>query len=610
MPKELRNIAIIAHVDHGKTTLVDAMLKQSHVFRDNQEVGEFIMDSNELERERGITILAKNTAITYHSTKINIIDTPGHADFSGEVERVLNMADGCLLVVDAVDGPMPQTRFVLKNALAKGLKPIVFVNKMDRTQARPAEVVSMVQDLFLELAVDADQLDFPVIYGAAKQGYAVVNPGDPAKSMEPLFEAILKHVPAPKGDIEGSFQMLVAALLYDNHLGQIVIGRIARGKLAVGQAVVRISSEGKATRAVVTRLFVFEGLGRKPVESAEAGEIVAMAGLEEASISDTITSVENQEALPRIDIGEPTVQMTFGVNSSPFAGQDGQFVTSRQLRARLYDELKTNVALRVRDTESADVFMVSGRGELHLAILIETMRREGYEFQVSKPEAIVKTVNGHKVEPYETLIVDIIEDAIGKLTESLSSRLAKMTDMRSDGNGHSRVEFKIPTRGLIGFRSFFLKATRGDGVMNSIFLGYEPLKGELRSTRMGSLVAAEGGIAVAYGLNNAQGRGITFIEPQTPVYEGMVVGMNSRDDDVVVNVCREKKLTNMRSSTSDVGVKLTPPERKSLEESLDFISEDEVLEVTPKNLRIRKRVLGNDARYRVGRNKAHAMAAS
>jgi GTP-binding protein len=608
MPQDIRNIAIIAHVDHGKTTLVDAMLKQSHIFRENQQVGEFIMDRNELEREKGITILAKNTAITYRGVRINIIDTPGHADFSGEVERVLNMADGCLLVIDAVDGPMPQTRFVLRHAFQKRLKPIVVINKIDRPLARPVEVANMVQNLFLELATDAEQLDFPVLYTAAKAGYALADLNDPPKSIAPLLEAILRHIPPPSGDAQGSFQLLVAALTYDNHLGQIAVGRIARGKVSIGDQVARIARGGTMTFHEVTRLFVFEGLSRREVAEAEAGEIIALAGLEQVAISDTVAAAGRPEALPGIDIGEPTVQMTFGVNTSPFAGQDGRYVTSRQLRERLLVELQTNVSLRVQETDSADVFLVSGRGELHLAILIETMRREGYELQVSKPEAIVKVVDGQALEPYELLVLDVGEEAIGVLAENLASRLAQMADMRSDGQGHVRLEFKIPTRGLIGFRSLFLKVARGNGVMNSVFTGYEPLRGGLRPMRTGALVAAETGVATTYGLNNAQQRGLTFIEPGTSVYEGMIVGMHARDNDLIVNVCKEKKLTNMRASTSDIAIKLTPPARMSLEEALDFVAENEVLEVTPRNIRLRKRVLSNDQRHRLGREKVGALA--
>ena len=609
MPQDIRNIAIIAHVDHGKTTLVDAMLKQSHVFRKNQEVGELILDSNELEREKGMTILAKNTAIVYRGVKINIIDTPGHADFSGEVERVLNMADGCLLVIDAVDGPMPQTRFVLRHALQKRLKPIVVINKIDRPSARPAEVANMVEDLFLELATDAEQLNFPILYADAKAGNVVANLKDQPNSIAPLFEAILKHIPPPSDDVQGGFQLLVAALSYDSHLGQIAVGRIVRGKVSVGDPVARIAQDGTTTFHKVVKLFVYEGLSRSEVAKAEAGEIIALAGVEYVSISDTISTADRPEALPGIDIGQPTVQMTFGVNTSPFVGRDGPYVNSRQLRERLSAELQTNVGLRVEDTEVAQIFLVKGRGELHLAILIETMRREGYEFQVCKPEAVVKVVEGQKLEPYELLVLDVGEESVGVLVENLSSRLAHMTNMRSDGQGHIRLDFKIPTRGLIGFRSFFLKSTRGDGEMNSVFTGYEPLGGRVKSTRSGALVAAETGVALTYGLNNAQQRGLMFIEPGMPVYEGMIVGAHARDDDLVVNVCKEKKLTNVRASTADIAIKLTPPVRMSLEEALDFIAEDEVVEVTPKNIRLRKRVLSNNQRHRLSREKARILAA-
>ena len=608
MLRNIRNIAIIAHVDHGKTTLVDALLKQSHIFRENQEVGNLIMDSNELEREKGITILAKNTAVTYGGVKINIIDTPGHADFSGEVERVLNMADGCLLIIDAVDGPMPQTRFVLRHALQKQLRPVVVINKIDRPAARPLEIAELTQDLFLELATDAEQLSFPILYASAKEGYAVAEPGDAPVSMGPLFEAIVEHVPPPSGDSEGDFQMLVAALSYDNHLGQIAVGRIARGRVTLGEQVARISQDGTTSVHKVTRLLSFDGLSKQELREAEAGEIVALAGLGQVAISDTIAAAEGPEALPTIDIGQPTVQMTFGVNTSVFAGQDGRYVTSRQLHERLLAELRTNVSLRVEGTESPEVFLVSGRGELHLAILIETMRREGYELQVSKPEAIVKVVDGERVEPYESLMLEVGNESIGVLTENLAARLGQMTNMRSDGAGRVELEFEIPTRGLIGFRSFFLKATRGDGIMNSVFAEYRPLRGEVNSTRTGALVAAETGVAVTYGLNNAQQRGITFVEPGTPVYEGMVVGAHARNSDLVVNVCKEKKMTNVRASTADIAVKLTPPALMSLEEALDFIGDDEVVEVTPKNTRLRKRELSNDKRHRQGRSRARAAA--
>jgi GTP-binding protein len=601
---DIRNIAIIAHVDHGKTSLVDALLKQSHIFRANQQVGELIMDSNPLERERGITILAKNTAVTYKGVKINIIDTPGHADFSGEVERVINMADGCLLVVDAVDGPMPQTRYVLKKALEKGLKPVVVVNKMDLANARPQQAVSWVQDLFLELATDDSQLDFPVLYASARQGYAVADLKDERVDMGPLFEAIVQHVPPPSGSPDGPFQLLVASLTYNPHLGQIAVGRIFRGRIAPGQQVVRIAHDGVATPYRVAKVYVFQGLEQREVEEAAAGEIVSVAGVEDVAIGDTVADAAEPEALPPITIDEPTVQLTIGVNTSPFAGRENTTPsTSRQIRARLLRELQTNISLRVEDTGSADEFLVSGRGELHLAILIENMRREGYELQVSRPVAVTKVVDGRLMEPYEELTLDTREEFIGALTEDLSARLAQMTDMQADGQGNVRLIFRLPTRGLIGFNSFFVRATRGQGVMSTIFLGYEPVQGETRGTRNGVLVSSEGGVAVAYGLNNAQGRGMTFIEPGTAVYEGMIVGTNSRDDDININVCKEKKLTNIRAAGSDEAIRLTPPIRLSLEEALDFIAEDELVEVTPQSIRLRKKVLSGGERYRQVRDR-------
>ncbi len=594
---DIRNIAIIAHVDHGKTSLVDVMLKQSKVFRDNQQVGQFIMDWNVLEREKGITILAKNTAVIYRGVKINIIDTPGHADFSGEVERVLNMADGCLLLVDSVEGPMPQTKFVLRRALEKGLKPIVVISKIDREDSRIAEVVNLTQDLFLELATSADQLDFPVIYTSAKDGIAVTEPGAKGNDLVPLFECILQQVPPPAIE-EGSFQMLVSNLDYDSHKGRIAIGRIDRGKVAPHDLVVTIDKDGNATSYEISEVFTYLGLSRLKVEEAQAGEIVAVTGLEKVSIGDTVASPEQPEALPGIDIGEPTVKMTFGVNTSPFAGREGRFCTSRQLRKRLYRELETNVSLRVQDTESPDVFLVAGRGELHLAILIETMRREGYEFEVSKPEAITKLVQGKLTEPVEVLTIDTSDEYMGELMEILSKRQAKLTNMRSNGQGSVRLEFNIPTRGLIGFPNAFLTATRGKGAMNTLFLGYQPWFGDIVLTRSGALVAAADGVAVTYGLNNAQGRGRVFIEPGTPVYEGMIVGLNARGQDLAVNVCKEKKQTNVRSSTSDIAIKLSPPLKISLEQALALIEDDELVEVTPRNIRLRKKLLTLEQRLR------------
>jgi len=599
---DIRNISIVAHVDHGKTSLVDAMLKQSKVFRDNQQVGQFIMDQNVLEREKGITILAKNTAVIYKDVKINIIDTPGHADFSGEVERVVNMADGCLLLVDSVEGPMPQTKFVLRQALMKGLKPIVVINKIDRSSSRIDEVVRATQDLFLELVTNADQLDFPVLYASAKDGTAVTEPGAEGKDLVPLFECILQQVPPPTIE-DGPFQMLVCSLDYDSYKGKIAIGRISRGKVSPHDIVVTIDRDGNITQHEVAQVFTYLGLNRLETEEAQAGDIVAITGLKKVSIGETIASPERPEALPGIDISEPTVKMTLGVNTSPFAGREGRFCTSRQLRERLYHELETNIALHVNDTDSADVFLVAGRGELHLAILIETIRRESYEFQVSKPEAITKVVDGKLLEPVEALTIDTREEYIGALSEILSKRQAQLTNMHNDGKGNVRMEFRIPTRGLIGFTNAFLTATRGESVMNTLFLGYEPWCGDIASDRNGALVSAANGVAVTYGLNHAQGRGITFIEPGTHVYEGMVVGLNSRVQDMAVNVCKEKKQTNVRSSTSDIAVKLTPAVKLSLEQALDFIKEDELVEVTPKSLRLRKKLL-----TQAGRLKARHLA--
>jgi len=582
----IRNIAIIAHVDHGKTTLVDAMLKQSKVFRDSQKVGELIMDQNALEREKGITIMAKNTAVIYRGVKINIIDTPGHADFSGEVERVINMAEGCLLLVDSIEGPMPQTKFVLRQALQKGLRPIVVINKIDRRNSRVAEVLKLTEDLFLKLATSTDQLDFPVVYVSATEGTAVTEPDTEGKDIAPLFECILEKVPPPQIE-SGPFQMLVSNLDYDSHKGKIAIGRIRRGKVAAHDPVVCLSADGSLRHYQISEILTYLGLKRLEVAEAEAGDIVAVTGLEKVSIGDTIAGPEQPEALPRIEIGEPTVEMTFGVNTSPFAGREGRFSTTRQLRARLYRALETNLSLRVK-----------GRGELHLAILIETMRREGYEFEVSRPEAITKLINGNLVEPVEALTLDTKEEYVGVLTEMLSSRQAQLADMCNDGRDNIRLEFRITTKGLIGFRSAFLTATRGEGIMNTTFLGYEDWRGPIVSTRSGALVASEQGIAVSYGLNNAQGRGLTFIEPGTLVYEGMIVGMNTRSQDMAVNVCKEKKKTNMRSSTADISVKLTPPVQLSLEQAIDFINRDELVEVTPKNIRLRKKLLTQAQRLR------------
>ena len=584
----VRNLAIIAHVDHGKTTLVDALLKQGQVFRDHQQVGALIMDTNPLERERGITILAKNASVSYGGVRINIIDTPGHADFSGEVERVMNMADGCLLLVDAVDGPMPQTTYVLRQALQQNVRPIVVINKIDRPEARVTEVVAMVQDLFLNVVTRDDQLDYPVLYTSARQGCATTDPNVPGVDMQPLFQAILDSVPPPTGDPGAPLQMLVAALDYDNYMGQVSVGRISNGTLRLRDAVALLGRDGQATTHNLERIFVFRGMERVETPEAHAGDIVAVTGPEDVSIGDTIASSECPEALPTIDINEPTVRMTFGVSNSPFMGREGDHCTSRNLHERLVRELRTNVSLRVDPTPSADVFVVAGRGELHLSILVETMRREQFEFQVSRPTPVTKVIDGRVYEPYEILNFSTHEEYVGVLTEYLSAHLAQLRDMRYDENGYVHMEYKIPTRGLIGFNAFFLRTTRGDGVKSSFFTSYEPMEGEIRSQRDGSLVASEGGVAVTYGLLNAQGRGDTFIDPGIMVYAGMIVGSHRREGDIEINVCKEKKLTNMRSSTSEVTKRLNATVRMSLEEALSFISDDELLEVTPLNLRLRK----------------------
>ena len=597
----IRNIAIIAHVDHGKTSLVDAMLKFSRIFRDNQSVGELILDSDPLEKERGITILAKNTGIIYKETKINIIDTPGHVDFSGEVERVMNMADGCLLVVDAVEGPMPQTRYVLKTAMNQGLKPVVVINKVDRTMARISEVEAEIQDLFLDTATDAEQLEYPVVYVSAKEGYAYTNGSSGSSKkvdMVPLFDAILEHVPSPSMNNAEPFQMLVAALDHDPHLGQIAIGRVFRGSVKKGDDLVCISDDDTPALGRVNSVFSFENLARKEVVEVYAGDIVAITGMPLVSIGDTLSDPEKPDALPRISIEEPTVQMTFGVNTSPFAGKDGRYATSRMLFERLQKELQTNVALTVQSTDSADEFLVSGRGELHLAILIENIRREGLELQVSRPEAVTRIIDGVKKEPYERLTINTRDEFVGILTEELSSRLARMTKLDQDNSGAAILEFEIPTRGLIGFRSFFLKAARGDGLINSEILDMRPIKGEVKFKRMGAITSSESGIAVTYGLLNAQEKGITFIDPGTQVYEGMVIGLQNREGDLNLNTVKERKQTNMRSATAEITQRLSPASKPTLEEALELILEDEFLEITPKSLRLRKRILSADLRHR------------
>jgi GTP-binding protein len=597
---DIRNVAIIAHVDHGKTTLVDALLKQSHTFRDNQDVGTLIMDSNDLEREKGITILAKNTSIRHGDVTINIIDTPGHADFGGEVERVLNMADGCLLLVDAAEGPMAQTRFVLRKAFEVGLRTIIVINKVDRANADPARTLERVHDLFLELAEDADQLEAPVIYAVAKEGRAGLRPDALGDDLEPLFAAIIQHVPAPVAE-QGGFQMLVANRAYDDYTGTMAIGRISRGAVAPGDTVAVLGSEGPPRRVKVVSVLMYRGLERVAVPSASAGDIVLLTGLEEVAIGDTLADPESPDALPRIEIEEPTVRMTFGVNTSPFAGREGKFSTSRQLRARLYRELDTNLGLHVADTDTPDRFLISGRGELHLAVLIETMRREGYEFEVSRPEAIIKVINRQRMEPVEHLTVDVREEHLGGVTEALGKRRGELIEINYDRKGGVRLEYMIPTRGLIGFRNTFLTLTAGTGLMGSIGVGYRPYAGDFREQRNGALTASSPGTSLTYGLAAAQERGTTFIEPGEEVYEGMIVGVQKRPGDIRVNVCREKKQSNVRSSTSDISVRLTPASKLSLEQSLDFLADDELLEVTPKHLRLRKRHLTEVAQSRARR---------
>ena len=602
----IRNLAIIAHVDHGKTTLVDALLKQGQVFRAHQQVGALIMDTNPLERERGITILAKNASVSFRGIRINIIDTPSHADFGGEVERVMNMADGCLLLVDAVDGPMPQTTYVLRQALQQDVTPMVVINKIDRPEARVAEVVEMVQDLFLELATNAEQLDFPVLYASAREGYATTSPDETGSDMQPLFEAILNSVPPPTGDPGAPLQVLVAALDYDSYLGQVAIGRITNSTLRLRDKVALLGRDAELTSHVVERIFVFRGMERVEVSEAHTGDIVAVTGPEGVSIGDTIASFESPKALPSIDINEPTVRMTFGVSTSPFMGREGAHCTSRNLYGRLMRELRTNVSLRVETTPSPDVFVVSGRGELHLSILVETMRREQFEFQVSRPAPVTKVIAGKVHEPCEILSITAHEEYVGVLTKHLSANLGQLRDIRYGEAGYVYLEYKIPTRGLIGFNAFFLRTTRGDGVKSSIFTSYEPMEGEIQTQRSGVLVATEGGVAVTYGLLNAQGRGDTFIDPGTKIYAGMIVGSHSRWGDIEINVCKEKKLTNIRSSTADVAKRLKTTVRMSLEEALAFISDDELVEVTPQNLRLRKMELSAVDRKRKRRGGVRA----
>ena len=572
--EKLRNIAIIAHVDHGKTTLVDAMLRQSHVFRSNEQVGERVMDSGDIERERGITILSKNTAILYDGIKINIVDTPGHADFGGEVERVLNMVDGVLLLVDAFEGPMPQTKYVLRKALEQKLKPIVVINKIDRPDQRVEDVYDEVLELFMELDADDDQLDFPVIYATARDGIAKFEMEDENDNLEPLMQTIVKEIPAPQGDLDGPLQMMVTTLEADDYVGRVAIGRIIRGSVRPNQNVVVISGDHE-TKAKVGKVYVYQGLKRVDADVAGMGEIVALTGLGDVSIGYTVADAENPEALPTINIDEPTLSMTFGVNTSPFAGREGQFVTSRHLRDRLFKEIETNVAMHVEETDSADVFKVSGRGELHLSILIEQMRREGYELQVGKPEVVYKTINGQKCEPMENLTVEVPQEYMGAVMEALGTRKAELSNM-TELSGYIRMEFFIPARGLIGFRSELLTSTKGNGIMNHIFHGYVPYKGDMSGRSHGSLVAFEQGETTGYGIFSLQDRGTMFISPGQQVYEGMIIGENARDIDMDINPCKKKNVTNMRTSASDEAIRLTPPRILSLEQALEYINDDEL----------------------------------
>ncbi len=598
--ENLRNIAIIAHVDHGKTTLVDQMLRQSGIFRSNEQVAERVMDSGDLERERGITILAKNTAVMYGDTKINIVDTPGHADFGGEVERILLMVDGVLLLVDAFEGCMPQTRFVLKKALGLGKRPVVVINKIDRDGARPAEVINELLDLFIELGADEDQLEFPVIYASGRDGYASTDPDVREGNMTPLFEAILEHVPAPQGDIDGPLQILFSNIDYDDYAGRIGVGRVERGRVKNGQAVTLCKTDGTTVSARIGKLYQFEGLRRVEHEEAALGDLVAVTGIADLNIGETACSPEQVEALPFVRIDEPTISMLFMVNDSPFAGQEGKFVTSRNLRDRLFKEVQTNVSMRVEETDSTDTFKVSGRGELHLSILIETMRRQGFEFAVSRPQVILKEdADGHILEPMELLMIEVPENYVGAVMEKLGSRKAEIVNMGTRDTGVSHLEFRIPARGLMGYRQTFLTDTNGNGIMNSVFDGYEPHKGEIPQRVQGSLVVFETGETSAYGLYNAQERGTLFVGAGVPVYEGMIVGSSPKSEDIAVNVCKKKHVTNMRAAGSDGALRLTTPTVLSLEQSLEFINDDELVEITPKSIRLRKRILSKEQRMKL-----------
>ena len=601
--QKIRNIAIIAHVDHGKTTLVDALLKQSHVFRENEQVQERVMDSNDLEKERGITILSKNTSVMYKDIKINIVDTPGHADFGGEVERVLKTVDGVLLLVDAFEGAMPQTREVLKKSLALGLKPIVVINKIDRPGATPEKVVDQVIELFIELNASDEQLDFPVVYASAKNGIAKLNLEDDTTDLNCLFETIVNTIKAPDGDEDGTAQMLVSNIDYDDYVGRIAVGRVERGVIKLGMPVAICGKEDKVTQGRVAKVYTHVGLNKVEVEEGKAGDIIEIAGLTDINIGDTICDFNNPEKIPFVDIDEPTVSMTFSVNNGPFAGKEGQFITSRHIRDRLFKELERNVSLRVKETDSPDSFEVSGRGELHLSVLIETMRREGFELLVSRPKVICKEIDGVKCEPIEDLVVNVPDDCVGNVIEKLGRRKAEMVNMEPAEAGHTKIEFKIPARGLIGYRTEFLTDTKGEGTMNHIFDSYQQYKGDIQARVRGTIVAFENGKSVTYGLYNAQDKGDLFIGPGVDVYEGMIVGLNSRGEDLAINVCKEKHLTNTRASGSDDALRLVPPIQMSLEKAIEFIQDDELVEVTPKSIRLRKKILDSKERERANRNK-------
>ncbi|BBH21251.1 GTP-binding protein TypA/BipA [Paenibacillus baekrokdamisoli] len=605
--ENLRNIAIIAHVDHGKTTLVDKLLQQSGTFRDNEAVQERAMDSNDLERERGITILAKNTAVNYKDYLINIVDTPGHADFGGEVERIMKMVDGVLLVVDAFEGCMPQTKFVLRKALESNLTPIVVLNKIDRPNASPQDVVDEVLDLFIELGANDQQLDFPVVYASALMGTSSLSLEKQDENMQSLYETIIERIPSPTESVDESLQFLVTLLDYNEYLGRIAVGRVNRGKIRQGQTVAVINREGVTKQARIEKLFGFQGLKRIEVEEAGAGDIVAIAGIREINIGETIADPANPEALPVLKIDEPTLQMTFLVNNSPFAGREGKWVTSRKLRERLFKELETDVALRVEETDSPDAFIVSGRGELHLGILIENMRREGFELQVSKPEVIIKEIDGAKNEPYERLLIDVPEESTGPVMESLGSRKAEMVNMINNGTGQVRMEFIIPARGLIGYRTNFLTLTRGYGIMNNAFEKYGPLAGaSVGGRHQGVLVASENGTSTFYGMFGVEDRGLLFLEPGTEVYEGMIVGEHNRDSDIIVNICKEKQLNNIRTASKDDTVRLKTPVLFSLEQALEYLNDDELCEITPKSIRLRKKLLNKSERERSDKQRRSA----